>query len=62
MPEIPDFEAEIIIDEKGIITVRNCSGEMIELMYQLNPKDPSILKRWLLLQKTLSSVEVNSCR
>lgn len=54
MDGIPTFEAEIIIDEKGQLTVRNCSREMIELLYQLNPNNKELQRRIAVVQQIKS--------
>ena len=57
-----DFETEIIIDEKGKVNIRNCSQDMVELLYQLNSHDLNIQKRMKLIQRLEKDKEVtNEC-
>jgi len=53
MNNLSPLEVEIIIDEEGRLSIRECCQEMIELLYRLNPNDPSIRKRWTIYQKTI---------
>ena len=53
----PIFEAEIIIDEKGEISIRNCNREILELMYQLNPNDTFVRKRIAIIRQTSKNRE-----
>ena len=53
----PIFEAEIIIDETGMISIRNCNREILELMYQLNPNDTFVRKRIAIIRQTSKNRE-----
>lgn len=52
MNDIPVFEAVIVIDEKGHTTIRNCSRDMLEIIFELNPTDPGIQKRIAAIPKS----------
>ena len=56
----PEFIAEIIIDAEGKVNVRNCSKDLIELLYQLNPHDLNISKRAKFIQQLESTQEVDN--